>query len=386
MVLTQVQRKALAQLGKRLDIDGPGLIPPYATRFSAPMANPPQQTIFPAYNMGYNPNNPPAAIAQPIPAAPPGGASSTHDYQALSEQNLHPLLFQIEPDPQVYGYGPVPLLFDAQTNQPVFGRDPTRQLRFFSFLPRWINVNIHGELMELWFRLDPRLQLSDIGDRINVPTTQKIPNLNSFNMRRIRFRSLIGVPPFLPGRNKPVKGDVEWIGLMAKQQILLNTAMMIDLVNERLLKPIIRSGQIASYVDTGLPLDYFITGFPRPINIPSDRQLVILRLRRRLQHLATLQGLGNLTTNYLQLVDADLPSWWVRRGPPPRAINEIDGATHDRFVDDLVRQFPGTARTGVQRPVMPAPPAPGAAARPRLGGGGGSGSRGGRAGARQRRR
>lgn len=384
MVLTQVQRNAIRQLAKPINIDCAGLVSPYATILSAPVANPPQQTIFPAYNIGYDPNNPPATIAQNIPAAPPGGASSAHAYHALSGQNLHPLLFQIEPYPDIV-YGTVPLVIDAQTNLPVFGRNPNRQLRFFAFLPRWINVNIHGELMEVWFRLDPRLQLSDICDRINVPTTQQIPNPNSFNMRRNRFRDLIGVPPFLPGRNKPLKGDVELIGLMAKEQILLNTTMMVDLYAERLLKPIIRSGRITSYVDTGLPVDYFITGFPQPIDIPSDRQLVTLQLRRRLQNLASLQGLGNLTTNYLQLVDADLPSWWVRDGPPPRAIHEIDGATHDRFVDDLVNQFPGIARTGVQRPVVPAPPAPVMAARPRPGGGG-SGSRARRAGAPQRRR
>ncbi|KEF60939.1 uncharacterized protein A1O9_02503 [Exophiala aquamarina CBS 119918] len=391
MVLTQAQQIALNQLSKACDINTAGVIHPYPTRIPQPMANPPPQTSFPAYNVGYDINNPPATIAQQIPPAPAGGASGAHPYQALSEQNLHPLLFQIEPYPETEAS--VPLLVDSQTNQPVFGRDSTRQLRFFSFLPRWIDVNVHGELVELWFRLEPRLQLSDIIDRLNVPATQKIPNSNAFNMRRMRFRALLFVPPFLPGRNRPLRGDVELIGFMAKEQILLNTAMMIDLRNERLLKPVIRLGQITGYVDANLPIDHFISGFPVPVMVPSSRQIVTLSLRRRLQHLASLKGLGNLATNYLQLADADLPSWWIGSGALPRLITEIDGVTHGAFVDNLLRQFPGTARTGVQRQVMAVGPAPAVvAARPGRPGtrsvarGGVLSGHVGRVGARQRRR
>lgn len=397
MVLTQAQQNAINQLSKVCDINTAGIIRPYPTRIPQTMANPPPQTNFPAYNMGYNINNPPATIAQQIPPCPAGGASGAHPYQALSEQNLHPLLFQIEPYPQTEA--PVPKLVDSQTNQPVFGRDATRQLRFFSFLPRWIDVNVNGELMESWFRLDTRLQLSDITDRVNVPAAQKIPNPNAFNMRRNRFRTLIFVPPFIPGRNRPSRGDVELIGSLAKEQILLNTAMMVDLRNERLLKPIIRSGQLTGYVDANLSIDHYISGFPGPVLVPSNRQFVTSSLRRRLQHLAFLKGLGNLATNYLQLVDADLPTWWVGSGALPRLITEIDGVTHGAFVDDLLGQLPGAAQAGVQQPVMAVAPAPAVvAARPRRRPGTRGGARGGgvaggvlsgrvgRAGARQRRR
>ena len=283
----------------------------------------------------------------------------------LSEQNLHPLLFQIEPYPEIGT--PVPALVDIQTNQPVFGRSSSRQLRFFSFLPRWVDVNVTGELMELWFRLDPRLQLTDITDRVNVPADQKIPNPNAFNMRRNRFRTLISVPVSAQGiASRPTRGAVEAIGIMTREQILLNTVMMIDFPNGRLLKPIIRFDKITGYVDSGLPMDHYISGFPGVIPVPSHRHSVVLSLRRRLQELACLKGLGNLATNYLQLADVDLPSWWSGAGP--RLITEIDGLTHDSFVDGVL---------GYQ-PVVGAALAPVGAARPsrRPGARGGVGSGG----------
>lgn len=350
MALNQVGQNVTNQLSKQLDIDATGLLTPNML-IPAPMVTPPLQTNFGSYQLGYSPFIPPPTMAQVIPAAPPAGASSPHHYQALSDQNLHPLLFQIEPHPDLFAHVHVPLVIDQHTQQPVFGRDPNRQLRFFSFLPHWINVNVRGELLELWFRLDSRLQLSDITDRINVPATQKIPNAGAFNMRRNRFRALINVPVYSQSRNRPLKADVELLGQMSREQVLLNTSMLVDVNNGMLLKPVVRTGQVASFVDSGLPLDYFITAFlPQPISIPSDRQLVAILLRRRLQFLASYHGLGNLATNFLQLADADLPSWWVRPAPAPRAIHEIDGLTHGEFVDNLVGVTPTAVVTAAAPP------------------------------------
>lgn len=251
MALNQVGQNVTNQLSKQLDIDATGLLTPNML-IPAPMVTPPLQTNFGSYQLGYSPFIPPPTMAQVIPAAPPAGASSPHHYQALSDQNLHPLLFQIEPHPDLFAHVHVPLVIDQHTQQPVFGRDPNRQLRFFSFLPHWINVNVRGELLELWFRLDSRLQLSDITDRINVPATQKIPNAGAFNMRRNRFRALINVPVYSQSRNRPLKADVELLGQMSREQVLLNTSMLVDVNNGMLLKPVVRTGQVASFVDSGL--------------------------------------------------------------------------------------------------------------------------------------
>lgn len=376
MALNNVQMDVAHQLSKQIDIDCGNMIYPVHV-IPAPMVNPPAQTVFGTYQLGYSPLIPPQFQPVVIPAAPPQGASSPHTYQAVTEQNLHPLLFQIEPHPEDYADIRVPLVIDHYTQQPVYGRDPNRQLRFFSFLPRWIDVNTRGEVLELWFRLDSRLLLTDIMDRLNVPANQQIPKVGAFAMRRNRFRALIKVPAWNTSKTRPLKADVELIGLMTREQILLNTGMIVDLQNGIFLKPVIRSGQIASYVDSLLPMNHFIAPFlPQPVEIPTERQYVAVLLRQRLQWLAWYRGLGSLTTNFAGLADADLPSWWVRPAPAvPRTIHEMDGLTHGEFLDSYLPVPPMAVVPG---------PAPAAVAAPAAGGGGGARARA-RAGGRRRR-
>jgi hypothetical protein len=280
----------------------------------------------------------------------------------LSDDNLHPILFQIEPFPDLLRGVDVPLLINTVTGD-VETSENGRPLRYFWHLPRWVAVNVSGALIELWLRLDPRLEMADILDRINAATT-RVPRPNAFNMRRIRFRESVNVPAFLTGRQLPSFPDVAHT--LTREQILLNTSMVVDLPNGRLLKPVLAHHRTQGYVDSGLPLDCFVRGFPTPIPIPSDRQVVVLELRKRLQTLSRRRGYGSGAIDFSRLPPNLQPSWWHARNTAVQAekIADIDGKTHDEFVRDLLRQYPGLMRTGVTRTpraartaAAPAPPA-----------------------------
>ncbi|KIW57374.1 hypothetical protein PV05_05928 [Exophiala xenobiotica] len=356
--------RAQSQLSKQVIIDIPGTIPANTQLPPILLANQPARPPFPAYNVGYNVRANVRAVRQRIPGRPANGHGSPHPYQMLAEDNLHPALFQLEPAPSPLTDIEVPLLVNEQTGQ-IETSPSGRQLRYFWHLPRWVTVDVLGQMMELWLRLDPRVEMADIMDRVNLDN-RAMPAPNVFNMRRIRFREAIDVPSFNTGRREPGASEVERIGVLTREQILLNTAMRVDLQNNRLLRPILDTNRNRlGYVDSGLPIDYFLVNYPLPIAIPSDRQVVTLALRHRMQTLAVRRGLGNGASAFQNLPPALLPRWWMHRANvQPARITDIDNRTHDEWVQGILQQYPGITRAGRPRsrarqgPTQPQPQQP----------------------------
>ncbi|KAK7890373.1 hypothetical protein LTR67_008259 [Exophiala xenobiotica] len=342
--------RAQSQLSKQVIIDIPGTIPANTQLPPILLANQPPRQPFPAYNVGYNMHANVRGVQQHIPARPANGQSSPHPYHMLAEDNLHPALFQLEPAPSALTDVEVPFLVNAQTGQ-IETSASGRQLRYFWHLPRWVAVEVLGQMMELWLRLDPRVEMADIMDRINLDN-RSMPAPNVFNMRRIRFRESIDAPSYNTGRREPGASEVERIGMLTREQILLNTAMRVDLHNNRLLRPILDNNRNRlGYVNSGLPIDYFLLNYPPPIAIPSDRQVVTLALRHRMQALAVRRGLGNGATAFQNLPPALLPRWWMHRANvQPARIADLDNMTHDEWVQGVLQQYPGITRAGRPRP------------------------------------
>lgn len=346
-------QRVQSQLAKQLDINAAGTAPSTSNPVPNILYSATTQPPFPTYSIGYNPFSDVDRITQPIPARPANGQGSAHPFEMLSEDNLHPILLRLEPSSSPLQGTPVPLLVDQATGLIEHGNG-ARPLRFFSHIPRWVAANVSGMLMELWIRLDPRVEMSDILDRVNG-TQGKTPRPNTMNMRRIRFREIINVPASNPGRQMPTANEVMMIGNLTREQILLNTAMFVDLAGNRLLQPrIVSNKTILGYVDSGLAIDHYIADFSVPIPIPSSRTIVTLELRKRLQTLAQRRGLGNATTDYNKLSRDLLPSWWGKNGDA-KPITDLDGKTHEEFVGDLLERHPPAAsRARARRPAAAA--------------------------------
>ncbi|KAK4938559.1 hypothetical protein LTR10_020990 [Elasticomyces elasticus] len=344
-------QRAQAQLNKQLVIDIAGTTP---ANVQAPptLLNRPAQPPFPAYRLGYNAAANVTRVNQIIPPPPADRQGLPHPYDMLAEDNLHPALFQIEPIPNTLANVQIPLLVNQQTGQ-VETNSTGRAIRYFWHMPRWVAIDVSGMLMELWLRLDPRVEMRDILDRINTGN-RAMPGPNVFNMRRNRFRLSINVPSQNTGRQMPSAVEVEMLGLLTSQQILLNTSMLVDLHNNRLLQPVLANDRSTlGYVDAHLPIDHFLVAFPMPIPIPSNRQLITLQLRHRLQTLAMLRGLGNGAHAYQTLPINLQPGWWNerRQGGNVRVdrIVDIDNLTHEEFVQGLLAQYPAGAQQSARR-------------------------------------
>ncbi len=284
-------------------------------------------------------------VSRSNPARPANGHGTAHGYEGMGGGHLHPLLFQSEPAPTGLEGVAVPVLLDASTNQAVTGNDGD-PLRYFSHLPRWVEHDVSGMLIELWLRLDPRVEMRDIVNRINPLPGKTASKTNTYTMRADRFRESIGVPPFRSSRQNPRAFEVAVINNQSREQVLLNTYMRIDLHTQRMYKPVLNDrGFFIGHVDSNLPLDYFLRGFATPIPLPADRLQVILALRHRLQALAIHLNLGNLPQSY-ETLPADLQPTWFHKGiesenAPP--IHQIDGLTHNQWIAELVKQYPGAA-------------------------------------------
>jgi hypothetical protein len=159
------------------------------------------------------------------------------------------------------------------------------------------------------------------------------------------------------------------INRYTREQILLNTTMLVDLANRRLLKNVLDQNKVTlGYINSNLPGDFFLKGFSAPIPIPSDRLIITLELRKRMQKLALAKGIGNQAQAYNGLPIHDHPPWWHHGGGVDRQITELDNLTHRQWMLLQLQQHPGLDRLGVQRaspnhpptqpgPVTLAPPA-----------------------------
>ncbi|OCT54700.1 hypothetical protein CLCR_02972 [Cladophialophora carrionii] len=345
------------QLSQHLALNAENIVVTPTAPISNILPNPPYQPVFPTYSMDYRAGI--QVVRQAIPARPADGQGTHHTYHMATHGNLHPILLQMEPAPNPIAGVVVPGLVDEATNQFVRGNDGT-PLRYFSHLPRWVHHDVSGMLIELWMRLDPRVEMRDILNRINAHPTKKTIGPSGYNMKRSRFRETIDVPPFTTGRQHPCSFEIDVINNQTREQLLLNTCMLVDLPSNRMFKPVMASDRvILGYVDSCLPLDYFLRGFPTPIPLPSDRQNIALQLRSRLQTLAIRCNLGNQPQNYKNLPENLKPTWWQKSQEPqgPLPIHQVDSLTHNEWIAQLCRQYPGMSRSGTQRTnsISPAP-------------------------------
>ena len=338
------------QLLRGLDLNAEGIAVPAPGPLPTLLQNHPPQPSFPAYIVGYPLTGNVISVPQTIPQRPANGGSSGHPFSMLSGANLHPILFQLEPNSTNLTEIPVPVLENPATNEIEVGNN-NKQLRYFSHLPRWVAFNVSGAMMELWLRLDPRTEMSDILDRINHRSTGRVPQPNAYNMRRMRFRDLINLPVFNTGRQHPTNAEVDLLAVLRREQLLLNTAMIVDLQNNRLLMPILENGSVRDYINSQLPLDYFLQCFADPVeaHIPSNRQIILIELRKRMQRLAILRNLGTDPQDYHELPTDLTPAWWHKGQPGDRKITEIDGKTHYEWIAEMNVRYPGITRSGAQR-------------------------------------
>ena len=338
-------QRAQTQLSKQLALNAPNIVAPPAPPIPNVMPNAPVQLTFPAYDTHYN--------TLSIPPRPANGQGSHHTYQNVTWSNLHPVLFQLEPYPNTVIPPDPPALMNPHIGQQEVGNivsGQVQRLRYFSHLPRWIPHDVSGLLMELWVRLDPRVRMNDIIARINLPPGMSPPNPSTLHMRRTRFRDSIRTLIWLGGRPNPQSADIEIINGQTCEQILLNTSMIVDRVNSRMLKPVLDQNRVTlGYVDSGLPLDYFLVGFPGQVTIPSDRQIVAIELRKRLQTLAIVRGCGYAPESYKQLPIQSQPPWIHHDSAEGRQISELDNKSHREWMREMCLQYPGLTRDLVQR-------------------------------------
>ncbi|KAH0846948.1 hypothetical protein AYO21_02356 [Fonsecaea monophora] len=340
---------AQSQLSKTLILNAPGVVDDGQRSIPTTMPNPPPQQPFPAYSLGYDPTTDVRYISQAIPPQPVNGQHSPHPFHMLSEDNLHPILFQMEPYPSVLNGVDAPLLVNQATGQVEQGNGGKR-LRYFSHLPRWIAPNVSGMLMELWLRLDPRVDMSDIMARVYQLAGTRTPQGNTFNMRRLRFREYIWAPPFTSSRQHPTAWEVDLISKRTREQLLLNTCMVVDLPNNRLLKPVLGNDKsIRGFVDSGLPIDHFLGGYVALVPLPSDHQMLVLELRKRMQTLALRRGLGNGPEDYRRVPKDLHPAWWHKGVARDTIISDVDNKSHDEWIAEKLGEYPGLTRPGAQR-------------------------------------
>ncbi|KAJ9663555.1 hypothetical protein H2198_000821 [Neophaeococcomyces mojaviensis] len=275
--------------------------------------------------------------------------TSAHIYQRFDTDDLPALLFRIEPvTDRVVNFVP-PMLVDAATGQQVTNSRGD-QLRFFSFLPRYISTQVSGALLEYWTRLDYNLEYNDIRMRIEPGAGVPVPTNNTLNMRRERFRERTGQNCWQVSRARPARTEIEFLNNLTSLQVCLNTTMKVDLQNNRFLKPVYNDPgctNIVGYVDAGVPLDFFLQDSAVPV--PSRRMLACIYLRQRLQDLAVALGVGlNMgPVNWQSLANRDLPWWWTGGPNAPQAGRRIvelpGGVSHE---EALMNNF------GMLRPVI----------------------------------
>lgn len=321
--------------------------------------NPNRYQPYNAQNLGYTPGvqevTLPAQWADPLPAPNQAWITSRHIYtDDFSGEDLPNIMFRLEPyrDDFKMPNGdeiPVPMLFarDANGQRRRVRNARGAELRYFAFLPRYIANDVDGALLDLWSRLDPRLEMNDILMRMESNWSnwsglkrESGPKRNALRMDRDRtFRDVVGLSHWGDSRLWPSKAQCKVVDKLDPYQICLNTTMIVDLVGQRLLKPVYdkeittRTG----YMDSGLLLDHFLQDTPNSM-VPSLRMMATLGIRARLQELTFLLGRGTGVRTYLGLDEADEPVWWNdkkagRKQAVGREIDEIDGLSHEEYME-----------------------------------------------------
>lgn len=285
----------------------------------------------PPYQRGYAPGTMtvslPSTQANPAPGLNQHQHTSHHIHWRFTERDLPSLLFRLEPPRDTFRIGnndmPVPILYEygPNYNRPVVtNRGAT--LRYFSFLPRYIQSDVSGALLEYWFRLDYRLEMNDILMRIETPPSGMVTS-NTMNMRRNRFRGNIGVNAWMDCRSFPPRHDVNIVRQLTEHQICLNTCMELDGVG--FLKPSFsdiscQPSSRVGYLPALIPRDYFLRNLVS--SIPTRRMVATMSLLKEAQDLAVALGHSTTCDNYRLLAERDAPPWWNDRR---QGIGQVQG-------------------------------------------------------------
>ncbi|KLJ12963.1 hypothetical protein EMPG_12062 [Blastomyces silverae] len=134
-------------------------------------------------------------------SSPPDANHTCHhiETQSYSDENLPPLLFQLDP-PTAPITTPIPNL--VENGQEVKDYDGA-VIRNFPFLPRYISKRPLAWQLEYWMRLDSRLTYRDIKARMtvrlnttmDVEYSDKSADGRAAVPERLRARNLAGTPP-----------------------------------------------------------------------------------------------------------------------------------------------------------------------------------------------
>ena len=205
----------------------------------------------------------------------------------------------------------VPLLADREGN--IVRSAKGHALRFFSFLPRHISTKVEAVLLEFWFRIDSRLEMSDVADRMATQVSR-----NTLNQQRNRYRKALNVMNWWPGQHHITQAEAEVLNAMQPMQISLNTTMPIWVtrdgagqIRRKLLKPQLydEGPNIAGYMPVALDLEFLVRAVA-PQTVPGQRLRQCMEMRKELQRLAIKGGLGRGRDSWLRIPKELLPPWW----------------------------------------------------------------------------
>lgn len=285
---------------------------------------------------------------------PPTNLTSTtspHPYDAFRESNLPPLVFQIEEDTArsaALKQIPVPFLVD-QAGAPVTGANG-EQLRYFSYLPRYISVDLPGFLIEFFLRLDPRCNPNDMRDRMVVAGR---PGSNAFQMRASRFRKSVGAVTWGGTSEEASKTEILFLSGLRQEQFDANSCMLIDPAGGRFIKPQVNGLKVIGRVLTDLSPTHFLKP-SQTAHVPSPRMANNIKTLHTLQVAAVKQGLGTSSYNWLALpLDLKPAFWSVRKGETKQPMGRpVTSVLHPIA---QTSQAPATQASAqvLQRPTFP---------------------------------
>lgn len=142
-----------------------------------------------------------------LDSEPPGPLHTcVHPHHSrFSAARLPPILFRLDPPSQPKQTGHI---FPLREGGKIVTNADGTPLRNFSFLPRYISVQVPGWLLEYWSRTDPRLTYKDIIARM-VGELDKLPTENTLNMRREReARGPLGLSCWSNSRSKITRAEL----------------------------------------------------------------------------------------------------------------------------------------------------------------------------------
>ncbi|OJD20994.1 hypothetical protein ACJ73_07667 [Blastomyces percursus] len=242
-------------------------------------------------------------------SAPDANHTCHHiETQNYSDENLPPLLFQLDP-PTAPSTTPIPNL--VENGQEVNDYDGA-VIRDFPFLPRYISKRPLAWQLEFWMRLDSRLTYRDIKARMTVEKAD-LPSDNSLNMRREReARTPLGLSCWTIRRGAVTRAEIERVEKLNREQVRLNTTMDVEYsdksadartaVPERL-----RARNLAGTPPACYPWDMFLVN--NRFHVPGTRLAEALALHEQL-----LEAVANSNVNnWRELPRDQLPPSWVRR-------------------------------------------------------------------------